>query len=121
MNRHAVRGVVVAWFSLIVLQAVGKAGASGRVGSLFSDAQGLVTRALSPNVPLIPDRRTMAGSLNDGANAQPPFGSTPAAAAAGAAVARNAPAVGVLTNPNGLFGNNLSQYATGGGLHNRPQ
>jgi hypothetical protein len=55
--KHTFRGAVTAWMALIVLQTVGSAGGSSKVASLFADINGLVTRALSPDVPAIPDRR----------------------------------------------------------------
>lgn len=57
MGRHAVRGVLSAWLGLIVLRAFGNAGATGQLGTLVTDVNALVTRALSPGVPAIPDRR----------------------------------------------------------------
>lgn len=57
MGKHAFRGALTAWMTLIVLRTVGTAGGSGRIASLFTDLDGLVTRALSPDVPLIRDRR----------------------------------------------------------------
>jgi hypothetical protein len=107
--KHTFRGVVTAWLALIALQAVSKTG-SGQVASFFTDVDNLVQRALSPNVPAIPDRRAGVG------NGSPAFGITAENAAKAAAVARNEAAVGVLTDPNGLFGNGLSQYSSGGGL-----
>jgi hypothetical protein len=106
--KHTFRGVITAWLGLIALQTVAQAG-SGRVASFFGDVDRLVQRALSPNVPAIPDRRA-------GGNGSPAFGITAENAAKAAAVARNEAAVGVLTDPNGLFGNGLSQYSSGGGL-----
>lgn len=52
--RHAMRGVVTAWLALIALQTIGTSG-SGRVASLFADLDDLANRALSPDVPAIPD------------------------------------------------------------------
>lgn len=72
MNGHALRGVLSAWLGLIVLQAVGTSG-TGQVGNFFGTVNTLVTRALSPNVPAIPDRRTT--------------GTTPTVATGGAVVA----------------------------------
>lgn len=50
------------WLALIALQTLSTPGASGRVASLFGDIDSLVQRALDPNVPAIPDRRTGATS-----------------------------------------------------------
>ena len=47
-----------AWLGLIALQAVVSRGGSGRISSLFADANNVLNRALDPNVPAIPDRRT---------------------------------------------------------------
>lgn len=60
MANHMLRGAVTAWMGLIVLQTVGTAGGSGKVAALFGDLNGLVTRALSADVPAIPDRRAGA-------------------------------------------------------------
>lgn len=110
MGRHAFRGVITAWMTLIVLRTVGTAGGSGKLSGLFADADKLVQHALSADVPAIPDRRT------GGAAAPTYFGVTPQAAKAGAEVAANLPATTAITDPGGLFGDNLNQYATGGGL-----
>jgi hypothetical protein len=59
---HAVRGMVTAWLGLIVLQTVGTQGGTGRVAGLFTDADRLIKRALSPDIPAIPDRRTGGGT-----------------------------------------------------------
>lgn len=109
MAGHALRGVAAAGLVLVVVETIARDG-SGRVGSFFTDVNGLVQRAFSPDVPLIPDRRT--GSPGS----SPQSYITPAQAAAGAKVAANLPAVGAITDPNGLFGTGLSQYVNGGGL-----
>jgi hypothetical protein len=57
-GRHAFRGALTAWMTLIVLQTVSTAGGSGKVAGLFDDVNNLVKRALDPAVPAIPDRRT---------------------------------------------------------------
>lgn len=64
MGKHALRGMVTAWLSLIVLQTVSTKAGSGRVASLFGDVNMLVLRALSPDVAAIPDRS--AGSSSAG-------------------------------------------------------
>ena len=46
------------WLALIALQAVVSRGGSGRISSLFADADALLNRALDPTVPAIPDHRT---------------------------------------------------------------
>jgi len=46
------------WLALIALQAVVSKAGSGRIGSLFADANNVLNRALDPNVPAIPDHRT---------------------------------------------------------------
>lgn len=66
--KHTFRGALTAWMALIVLQTVGTRGGSGKVASLFTDANTLVTRALSPSVPAIPDRR---GGLSAGDTPSP--------------------------------------------------
>lgn len=53
---HAVRGACTAALSLIALEAIGS-DRTGKVGAFFGDVNSLVARALSPDVPLIPDRR----------------------------------------------------------------
>lgn len=55
------RGVLAGSLSLIALQAVvGTQESATRVGSLATDVASLVERAVSPAVPLIPDRRAAA-------------------------------------------------------------
>jgi hypothetical protein len=58
---HTVRGAVSAWLALIVLQTVMTKG-SDQVAGALAGINGLVQRALSPNVPAIPDRRAGAGA-----------------------------------------------------------
>lgn len=58
----ALRGVAAGVLGLIALQAVGQAGGTGRIGSLFGLLDQVVTRALDPKVPLIPDRRDPGSS-----------------------------------------------------------
>jgi hypothetical protein len=62
IGRHALRGALTAWMCLIVLQAAGSAGGSGKLATLFTDVNRLVQRALSPDVPAIPDRRNTRGT-----------------------------------------------------------
>jgi hypothetical protein len=62
MGRHTFRGALTAWMTLIVLQTVSSSGSSGRVASVFTDVDRLGQRALSPDVPAIPDRRATATS-----------------------------------------------------------
>lgn len=50
------------WLALIALQAIGTRGGSGRIASAFADLDQLLTRALDPNVPAIPDRRSGAAT-----------------------------------------------------------
>jgi len=109
MGRHALQGAVTAWLALIALSAIGSKGGSGRVASLFADVDGLVQRALSPNVPAIPDRR---GAAAGGSSYL-----TPAQAAAAAKAAAGAPALHVF-DPGGLLDGmpSLNQYVNGGGL-----
>jgi hypothetical protein len=66
--KHSFRGALSAWMALIVLQTIGTRGGSGKIASLFSDVNGLVTRALSPDVAAIPDRR---GGLSAGDTPSP--------------------------------------------------
>jgi hypothetical protein len=54
---HAVRGAASAALALIALEAVTTSG-SGRVASFFADVSNLLARAISPDVPLIKDRRS---------------------------------------------------------------
>jgi len=110
MGRHALRGAVTAWMALIVLNAVGTAGGSGRLASAFADVDRLIKRALSPDVPAIPDRR---GGRNDTSSYI-----TPAQAAAAVKAANGAAAVGAVTSPGGALDGlgSLGQYANGGGL-----
>lgn len=60
MANHLLRGALSAWMGLIVLQVAGSAGGSGKVAALLDDVNGVVKRALSPDVPAIPDRRGSA-------------------------------------------------------------
>jgi hypothetical protein len=55
--RGAVRGAVTAWLALVVLQVVTSQHGSGQVAGLFDLANGLVKRAMSPDVAAIPDHR----------------------------------------------------------------
>jgi hypothetical protein len=66
MGKHALRGMVTAWLSLIVLQTVSTKAGSGRVATLFGDVNGLVLRALSPDVAAIPDRSAAGGGSGSG-------------------------------------------------------
>jgi len=70
MANHALRGAVTAWMTLIVLRTIGTSG-SGKVAGLFADVDGLVQRALAPNVAAIPDRRRGKGSYDDDGNFHP--------------------------------------------------
>jgi hypothetical protein len=54
---HTLRGAVTAWLSLIALQAIVTNG-SGKVAAALTDVDRLISRALDPTVPAIPDRRT---------------------------------------------------------------
>lgn len=115
MAGHALRGMASAGLVLIVVETLARSNAGnggGTVGGFFTEVNNLVQRAFSPDVPLIPDRRTGGSS----GPAPTYFGVTPQAAKAGAQVATNLPATTVLTDPNGLFGTGLSQYAAGGGI-----
>jgi hypothetical protein len=51
------KGAASAALTLIALQAITTTG-SGRVAGFFTDLEHLVQRAIDPNVPAIPDRRT---------------------------------------------------------------
>ena len=110
MGRHALRGALTAWMALIVLNTVGSAGGSGKVASLFGDVDRLVKRALSPDVPAIPDRH---GKTSGGSSYI-----TPAQAQAAAKASAGAGAVGAITAPGGLLDGlpSLQQYVNGGGL-----
>lgn len=48
------------WLALIALQALTTRTAPSRVGDMLSDINGLLERALDPNVPAIPDLRAGA-------------------------------------------------------------
>lgn len=109
MGRHALRGALTAWMALIVLNAVGSAGGSGRLVSLAGDVNGLVKRALSPDVPAVPDRR---GRRHDTSSYI-----TPAQAQAAAKAAAGSQALGVFDSGGALDGlSSLQQYVNGGGL-----
>lgn len=54
---HAVRGAASAALALIALEAVTTTG-SGRVASFFADVSTLLAKAVSPEYPLIKDRRS---------------------------------------------------------------
>jgi hypothetical protein len=60
--KGAFRGAATAWMALIVLHTVGSANGSSRLAQLFTDVDNLVKRALSPDVPAIPDRRNLRGT-----------------------------------------------------------
>lgn len=94
--KHTVRGVVTAWLGLVALQAVSKAG-SGRVPSFFADVDQLVQRALSPNVPAIPDRRSAAGTYDSDGNFHP---SIPGYLGGGTTTAPGSGTSGQKSNPN---------------------
>ncbi|MBN9327806.1 MAG: hypothetical protein J0I87_12945 [Cellulomonas sp.] len=47
-----------AWLGLIALQAATSPSAPARISQAFAGANALLTRALDPNVPAIPDIRT---------------------------------------------------------------
>jgi hypothetical protein len=55
MARGAVRGALGAWLGLVALQVATTSGGSGRIAGAFGVLNGLVERALDPNVPAIPD------------------------------------------------------------------
>ena len=61
-GKHAFRGALTAWMTLIVLHTVGTSGGSSKLTGLFTDVDNLVKRALSPNVAAIPDRRAGAAA-----------------------------------------------------------
>jgi hypothetical protein len=67
------------WLALIALQAVATRGGSGRIAQAFTDVDQLLTRALDPNVPAIPDRRTATAASTIAAS--PTAGQVPAASA----------------------------------------
>jgi hypothetical protein len=53
-----------AWLALVALQAISTSGGSGRVASLFTDVNNVVTRVLSANIPGVPDLRDGATKPN---------------------------------------------------------
>ena len=79
--KHTFRGAVTAWMALIVLQAVGTKGGSGRIAGAFADANQLVQRALSPTVPAIPDRRNVQPAATPSSLGKA-YGTAPAGSAA---------------------------------------
>lgn len=107
---HAVRGASAAALTLIVIEAVGS-DHTGKVGSFFADVSRLLQRAISPDVPLIPDRS--GGKAPEASSYL-----TPEQAAAAAAAANGAAAAGAVTAPGGLLDGmpSLGQYVAGGGL-----
>jgi hypothetical protein len=64
MPGHALRGLATAGLVIIVIEKLATSG-TGRVGAFFTDASGIVQRAFSPKVPLIPDRRAGAAKPAD--------------------------------------------------------
>jgi hypothetical protein len=62
---HALRGMLSAGLVLIVIETLATS-KTGQVGSFFTDANKILQRAFSPNVPLIPDRRTGAPATSGG-------------------------------------------------------
>lgn len=69
-TKGALRGAATAWGALIVLHTVGTSKGSGKLAQLFTDVDNLVKRALSPDVPLVPDRRRK-GFYDDDGNYHP--------------------------------------------------
>jgi hypothetical protein len=61
---HTLRGAVTAWLALIALQTVvtNTTQATGALGAINN----LIQRALSPDVPAIPDRRSGAAAAESG-------------------------------------------------------
>lgn len=111
MGKHALRGAVTAWMALIVLNAVGSAGGSGRLSSLLGDVDRMVKRALSPDVPAIPDRRG-GGAAGTSSYITPAQAAAAAKAAGGAGAAES-----LFGDGGGLSGlSSLQQYVNGGGL-----
>jgi hypothetical protein len=111
MGGHALRGAVTAWLALIALQAVSSS-KSGQVSGALSTVASLVTRALSPDVAAIPDRRKTVKPASQ------PGPSTPASARAGAKAGAAEPGVAAVLGPNGSLNHvsSLNQYVNGGGL-----
>ena len=64
------------WLGLIALQAVVSRAGSGRIGSLFADANNVLNRALDPTVPAIPDHRTTTSTTTT--TTAPAVATTPA-------------------------------------------
>jgi hypothetical protein len=98
---HALRGAVSAWLGLIVLQTI--VTHTDRAGGALDVLNGLVQRALDPNVPAIPDRRPGAAAAAAGA----PYGPnmTPAQLDAVVRAANAAPAVGKAFGPGSSWAN----------------
>ena len=65
---HAVRGAATAALTLIVIEAVGS-DRTGAVGTFFADVSKLLAKAISPDVPLIPNRA--AGTYDADGNYHP--------------------------------------------------
>jgi hypothetical protein len=61
---HTLRGAVVAWLGLIALQTV--VSNSGQASGALATINNLIQRALSPNVPAIPDRRSGSAAGSGG-------------------------------------------------------
>jgi hypothetical protein len=57
MAHGTARAAAAACLGLIALQAAGTKGGAGRLASLLGDVNSVVTRALDPGVPAIPDLR----------------------------------------------------------------
>jgi hypothetical protein len=102
---HTLRGAITAWLALIALQTIVTSG-SGRVSSALTGLNTLVQRALSPDVPAIPDRRSGAAAANTGYFNMSPEQVAAAVQGANAGIAVQA------AGPDALW-NQLSQVPTG--------
>lgn len=59
---HTLRGAITAWLGLIALQTV--VSNSGQASGALATVNNMLQRALSPNVPAIPDRRAGAAAAD---------------------------------------------------------
>lgn len=99
MARGMVRGALGAVGGLIVLQAFTTSKGSGAVGGLLGAVNGLVTRALDPSVPLIPDHSSSSseGTTDADGNYHPTI---PGYLGGGTTTAPGSGTSGQKSNPN---------------------
>lgn len=110
MARGALRGMAGGVLTLVVLQGLTGKGA-GRVGGLVDTISGLVSRALDPNVPAIPDHSHPAGgssSSSAGAGA-----TVPGAYVNGQPIPAGLEHAGATAGSLAGLGNGLNDYLSG--------